>query len=314
MTKALQTKTPPPHLGELTTAEERVLLLLNDVHYLTRKILTLHGYSQGSYTYVGELLKKLSGGDKNSGYIVRITMPNAPGNSEHIYSLGRRGRDYLRGRGINAPWYYRGQRASPLSFSFILHHLGVAQFYAALHAMCCRVNPAYQVIEARTAFTMAGSPPLLTLVKDGQETHVAVIPDAWVFLERTEGDPLTTQGFPLWIEVDRGTESQAKFQQLLLHRLKLVITKGYEAYFDESYILLVYLAVGTAEYRARRLETMLTYTQELLTEQHLTAWSSLFRFAALEENVFDTQKLLTNPVWRVPFSNSPVCLFSSPEK
>ena len=311
MTKALQTKPLPSRMGKLTTTEERILRVLNDWRFGTRKILTLHSYSPASDTYVGELLKKLS--DTKNGYIVRFSMPQAPGNAQYIYSLGRRGRDYLRERGINAAWYYRGHRASPLSFSFILHHLAVAQFYAALHAMC-RKNPAYQVIEARTGFTMAGNPPLLTLVKDEKETRVPVIPDAWVFIERLEGDPPTTQGFPLWIEIDRGTESRAKFQQLLLHRLQLVITKGYEAYFYEPYILLVYLAVGNPEYRAKRLETMLKYTQDLLTVQNLTAWASLFRFGALEESIFDTHKLLTDPVWRVPFSNSTVCLFASPEK
>ena len=239
-------------------------------------------------------------------------MPNAPGNFRRLYTLTRRGAALLRELGVDADFWYRPYRASHFSFSYLQHHLSVTQWLVALSAFV-RVYPAYQVIETRTGFSLAKQPPRLTLNDDGQETTITAIPDAYVYLEHANGDSSETQGFPLWIEVDCGTESKAKFHQLVLDRINFVRYKGYEAYFGvpSTTVIFCYLAVGaTRDYRLNRLHTMRQWVAEVLAEQKLDDWASVFRFSTIDEGLYDTLMHFTDPVWTTADSDTLVPLLT----
>ena len=211
-------------LKTLTSTQEKILHAFGTVvPFATATDITrLLGLKQGSKAYVRSLMADLAGGgDHRNHYLVRFGRPNAPGNFERIYTLGSRGREFLRERGIEVAWWYRPQKASPYSFSFWKHHLSVSQVLVAIHLFVRRC-PEYQLVETRTGFALARNPPRVRLEADGEDTSASVvIPDAWVYVERSQQEPSTTQGFALWIEVDCGTEAKAKFQHLVRQRLML---------------------------------------------------------------------------------------------
>jgi len=271
-------------------------------------------FKTGSLPYVRNLMSELAGGQDYcaAGYLCRFGMPHAPGNFERLYTLGRAGREYLRARGIDVALWGRPQMASPYSLSFLLHHHAVSQFLVAISAFA-RVY-SYQVIETRTGFALAKKQPRLTLVSDGLEKSVVVIPDAWVYIERQEEAEI--QGFALWIEVDCGTEGKAKFQRLVAERIDFIRYKGYEAYFATPAVVFVYLAVGASmDYRLARLHTMRAWTAEVLADKRLDGWAAIFRFSTLldEECLFDRFVPFLDPVWYLPVSDTPVPLFTPPQ-
>jgi Replication-relaxation len=302
----------------LTSTKEKILRAVGDLGIASAKQITRLLLKTGSLPYVRNLMSELAGGEDYyaAGYLCRCPfgMPHTPGNLERLYTLGRAGREYLRARGVDVALWGRLQKASPVSLSFLLHHHAVSQFLVAIAAFA-RVY-SYQVIETRTGFAMAKNLPRLTRVTDGQETRVNVIPDAWVYIERTAGTPPAIQGFPLWIEIDCGTESKAKFQQLVLDRINFIRYKGYETYFGTPAVLLVFLAVGASmDYRVARLHTMRKWTTQVLRAKGLDAWAALFRFSTLldEECLFDRHVLFLDPVWYLPYSDTPVSLFTPPQ-
>jgi hypothetical protein len=218
----------------------------------------------------------------------------------------------LRELGVEADFWYRPWKASHYSFSFLQHHHSVSKFIVSLFCFV-RQNPSYQVVELRHGFAIARDMPRLTLCDDEQETTVEVIPDAWVYVERAEGTPPKIQGFPLWIEIDCGTETKAKFQRLVGERIDFIRSKGYEAYFATPAVLLCYLAVGaTMDYRLARLHTMRAWTAEVLADQELDEWGSIFRFSTIDECLYDTLMIYTDEAWYRVHSDTLVPLFPSP--
>jgi Replication-relaxation len=300
--------------GALSYAEEKVLRAARDLPVFSAKDITHLLSAKGSQgSYYRALLKKLCGGadGKNNAYLYRFTRPHTTGNARRFYTLTRRGAAMLRDLGVEADYWYRSWKASHYSFSFMQHHHAVSQFIVGLQAFVRHTdNPAYQVIELRTGFSIARKAPCLMLGADGQETSIPVIPDAWVYIERSEGTPPKIQGFSLWIEVYFGTETKTKFQQLVLNSINFIRFKGYETYFGTPALLCCYLAVGaTMDYRIARLHTMRTWTAEVLAGEQLDKWAALFRFSTIDECLYDTLMIFTDPAWYLVGSDTLVRLF-----
>jgi hypothetical protein len=304
---------PRPEAGALTSTKEKILHAVADLGIATAKQITRYAFQTASLPYVRNLMSELAGGGDYhyEAYLVRFGLPQAPGNFERLYTLGRGGRDYLRGLGRDIPWRYRPQK----SFSFLRHHLAVSQFLVALN-LFVRRYPCYQLEETRTWLAMAAIPPRLSFCDEGTDTTITPIPDAWVYVENSGGTPPEIHGFPLWIEVDCGTERKAKFQQLVLERINFIRYEGYASFFGTSPAQLCYVAVGeTSDYRIARLHTMRDWTMELLIDRQLDEWAALFRFTTLldEESLFDRLVPFLDPVWYLPDSDIPVSLFTPPQ-
>jgi hypothetical protein len=273
--KAPRSPEDKPRKCGLKRREVDILKAVASLHVATAEDVRLM-LAMRSRPYMGELLKKLCGGiDRNNrGYLYRFgEIPTATGNVRRLYALTRRGRKLLQEQGVEVAGWYRPEKASHVSFSFLTHHRAVSQVLVALN-LFVRQYPEYELAETRTWFAMALDPPRLTTSHEGSETTISLIPDAWVWIERTHEDSAKIHGYGLWFEIDLGTEAKAKFQQLVLYRINFIRYKGYEAYFNATSCLLVYLAIGpTMQYRLARLHTMRQWTMELLKKENLSDWS-----------------------------------------
>jgi len=303
--------------GALSSTEESILRAAADLPVFCAEDMTRLLSEKGSQgSHYRALLKSLSVGTpgRRTEYLLRLRVPHAPGNVRILYTLSRRGAGLLKRLGVDADFWYRPWKASHRSVSFWQHHHAITRVLVALYAFT-RSHPAYQVIEARTGFSIARNPPRLTRGADGQETSATVIPDVWVNVERSGGSPPVIHGFPLWIEVDCGTETKAMFQQLVLNRINFISSKGYKTYFGTPALLCCYLAVGaTVDYRIARLHTLRTWTAELLAAERLDDdWASIFRFSTIDECLYDTLMIFSDPAWYCVDSDTLVPLFMSPE-
>jgi hypothetical protein len=305
-----------PKKRGLTRRELEILNAVASLNVATAEDLRLF-VAIRSRSYMVRLLRKLSGARDQSqrAYLYRFReLPNTPGRVRFLYTLTRRGRKAVEDQGLAVSGWYRPEKASHYSFSILKHHLAVTQVLVALH-LFVRTHPEYELQETRPWFTIAADPPRFTQWIEGQETTISVIPDLWAYVERTPEVSSNIQGFALWFEIDRGTEAKAKFQQFILDRINFVRYKGYGAYFNATSVIFVFLAVGaTRDYRLARLHTMRQLTMEVLTNEHIPDWAPLFKFSTIDESLYDSMLLMTDPVFYLPDSDTLVSLFPPPQE
>ena len=210
----------------------------------------------------------------------------------------------MRALGYQTNFWSPPQRAVNYSLTFWEHQLGIVKSLVALHRFA-RDSRAYEVLETQTGASLACNPPSYIDEIDHQPVTVSVLPDAWACLVDASG-----QDTALWIEVDTGTEAQAKFQHLVLQRINLIRSGQYTIYFDTPSVIFAYLVIGSKVYRSARLNSICRYTRELLEAENLADWGPVFRFATIEESLYDSHSLFTDPVWHVPDSDTPLPLLS----
>jgi hypothetical protein len=289
----------------LNSKEERILKAVHDLECVTEKEIRHLLFSKGSRSYVQAILTKLSGGRDydEQAFLFRFPLPRATkGTKKRVYCLGAKAREVLA-----VEDYYRPAKFRYLSYSPILHDLTLSRFVTAVTSYCT-THPDYELVETRMCYQLARNPPTVPVAIKRKATQVAVIPDAWLYLERVRDG----RAYPLWLEIDRGTENCQKFQQLVRNRLALVKSQQYEKIFHTKAVLLCYVITSTSpELGDTRLQNMLRWTEDVLPKQDRQQWAALFRFSTVEfETIYDhTQTLLEARVWHIPDDPEPVALF-----
>ena len=308
----------------LNRNEERILQAVHDLECLTLDdIMHLLQFSKGARTYVGSIMRKLSGGRDydDQQFLYRFPVPSATkGPKERVYCLGAKAREVLAIEDVYRP----SAKFRYLTYSPILHDLVLSRFLAVATTYF-QAQRDYRLLETRTCYQLASNPPSISINQNGQKTTITVVPDAWLFIERVKD----RSEYPLWIEIDRGTENRQKFQRLVRNRLTLAKSPQYEKMFNTTAVLFCYVTAGTPEKTDFRLDNMLRWTEDelphkdvLVKEEELTPedkvqlkereqYASLFRFATIEyETMYDPpDTLFTKPVWFKPDEPDPVLLF-----
>jgi hypothetical protein len=301
--------TVPQRFKPLNCTEETILKTVKDLRFASAQEILRWHFATGSYNHARKMLTKLSGGDwQDDGYLYRFALPTSRGNSPRIYTLSRRGAEFLRTNGVPVDWYFQPVRLRSYSYSYLLHQLAVARLIVCAN-LFVREHPAYQLTETLLSHDLLRNAPMTALVTDGQERQVMVLPDAWVYVI-TDG-----QETALWFEVDRGTEYRQRFQQLVRARLALIERGQYAAYFGTPVIRVCYLVVSSVPYQHRetRLTTLRRWTAEVLTEQHREDWISVFRFSTIDftQMYEQTHRLFAEPVWYFADDSVAVPLFDT---
>jgi hypothetical protein len=303
----------------LNSNEERILQAVHDLECLTLDdIMHLLFAEERSRTHVGAILRKLSDGRDydDHQFLYRFPFPTAAkGPKERVYCLGAKAREILAVEDTSRTKYRY------LTYSPILHDLMLSRFIA-LATKYFAAQTDYTLLETRTCYQLARNPPRITLNTNGQEASIAVIPDAWLEIERVEDG----FSYPLWVEIDRATENRQRFQQLVRNRLALVNSPQYEQMFNTTAVLFCYVTTGTTpELGNIRLHNMLRWTEDLLPKEkkedkeeekkkialQRQQLAALFRFTTVEyPTMYDrAHELFTQPVWEQPLVTDKVPLF-----
>jgi len=107
----------------LAPSDDGVLRALLRFYYLSSRQVCLLGYSPRSLTYVQTKLKRLT----DAGYCQRIWLPrpSARGSAPSVYTLARKGLNYLRAQGLDVPPRYHPSEQREHSYLFLSHTLEV---------------------------------------------------------------------------------------------------------------------------------------------------------------------------------------------
>jgi Replication-relaxation len=245
----------------LSRRDAEILQTVHVYRFLTALDIAARHFSPASETYVRKLLLPLCGGadEAQDHYLYRFQLPHVgPGNSQRVYTLGSRGRDFLAQEvGWPVAWHFRPQKVKNASFAAIMHNLILTRCLVAAERWASNC-PLYNLVRMRTCYELAASSP--------HTSQTQVIPDAWLLFERRAGGA-HVHFAPVLLEIDRGTEYKERFQDHIRSRLEFVRSGAYRAMFGTEWVTIAYATTGQtlAQGQARR-HSMCEWTMELLHE------------------------------------------------
>ena len=273
---------------EIKPAHETILNSMSTYYYLTAKQVCRLHYSPGSFTRVEKLLKEL----RDNGFLQWDFLPikRRFGSSPAYYMIAKRGVSYLRRLGCDVSLLPYPSEKRQLKSLFIPHTLSVNDFLIAASLLPC-VVPAISLHDMRHEL-------LLKRTIKGP-----VIPDGWLDFRRDNEQTC------FWLEVDRGTEDVKVFREKI-HSLVKFSKTGYQEVFHTPSITIVFATTAGSV----RLQNILTWTQQVLSEMQETHEGDLFRFAVIPEGELNPRWLFFEPLWTAPFSETPLSLLETHEE
>jgi len=242
----------------LTKPHEKILRAIHFYRYMGAKDVAHLLYSPSSMTYVRGLLSSLAGGTdfKTAQYLYRFQLPStSTGGAEKIYTLGSKGRDFLVNElGLPVDCINR----NILAIAKFIHNLVLTRFLGAAAAWATK-QPYFKLVKTRICYELAKISARVEITNTGKTEKLKVIP------------------------IDRGMEYREKFRKHVRSRLEFIKKGGaYRKVFETEAVMIAYVTTGDLpEYRETRRKAMCAWTSELLADQHLENWSSIFRFASV---------------------------------
>ncbi len=239
-------------------------------HFLTWwQVSRLLGYSQGSRTGVQDMLKSLT----DAKYLHSFYLPLPAKQRPFVYALGSNGRKYLRTLEIDTAIYYLPSEQEQKSYSWMMHQLELNDIVISARLLEKQLSTLH-LFDWQHDLILKRQ-PLETLDEKGKP--IRVTPDA-LFDFRVKREGKKDARFFLWLEHDRGEESNEKFRKKLRDILRIVEqgvhTKRYGA---QRIIIMVTTSAGD-----RRVEKMrLLARLELGTVSEDSYKNQMFKFAAV---------------------------------
>lgn len=267
-------------------------------------------YSPASLPHVRKLLTRLSGGDfVENNYLYRFALQEpGRGNRLRVYTLGSRGRDFLKEE-LEYPvgWYFRPDKVRHMSFGQVVHNLVLTRFLVAARRWASG-RPEWSLSQTRTCYEIGSAVPGVEMTREGKE-RIKVIPDGWLLFERTRSGKSVK--FLILLEIDRGSAYRHKFKEHIGTRLAFIKKGGeYSRVFGVETVSVAYVTTGETEgYRESRRRAMCAWTMKVLKELRIETWAQVFRFAGVSLEKMYEGAVFEEPVWYRPDEEKPVRLF-----
>jgi hypothetical protein len=279
----------------LNVKDIAILEAVSYYRYMTARDVTHLLFAKGSQSYVTTRLSMLAGGTdhQTNNYLYRFPLPTDRGNSERIWTLGSRGRDYLEASGHTITWQFRPDRLRHVSYGQISHALLLTRFLVGAQ-LWCRDQPDVSLLQMRISYEM-------------QEEAKGVIPDGWLLVE------VHGTKYAVILELDRGMEQGVKFKQHVKARVEFIRSGEYQRLFGVPGVIVAYATTGqTPAYRQTRANAMNYWIGQVLKDMKRTSWAGIFRCSAIEfSDLYDTiPQLFENPEWLRPDTKEKVRFFA----
>ena len=276
----------------LKPADEIVLHWLNRFHYLNAAQICRLSYSRGSLSYVQAKLKTLVA----AGLLQRIWLPRREprGSSPAVYTLARKGINYLRSLGVEVGVRFHPSEQSSLSYLFLNHTLELNDVLIAADLLC-RSLPAYRLAALRHERELKRE---AVYVRDHEGRKAAVIPDAWLDLRIREAYQVC-----IALELDRGTEEQKRWRRKVANLIAYANGPYQEAFHTRSLTIAVLTTAGD-----KRLLDLLRWTEAELKPEGEGAQGDLFLFTSLTPAAVAPEDIFIAQRWYQPFHQEAIAL------
>ena len=276
----------------ISASDDAIICSVYRYHFLTAIQVCRLFYDPDSLKFVRSKLKRLT----DLGYLHRLLLPTVSlGKPAFIYTLGRKGINYLRSAGFEDFHRFRPSGQEEHSYFFLRHTLAVNDFLIA--AECLRDSvPGVVLADFAHERDLKKTP---VVVKTKADEKVGVIPDAWLDFH-LDGKLRVS----VILELDRGTVQQKPFARKL--RGLLAYSQGpYQEFFGSDALTIAFACTAGPH----RCEQMRRWCEDVLKETKSEQDSEIFLFTSLEEDQeWDPKTLFLDPIWHQPFSKTPVAL------
>jgi hypothetical protein len=257
--------------------------------------------------HVGKVVSSLAGGsDETPGqYLFKFALPKTTsGAAPRVFVPGTASRELFRRQG-EEDWFVwnKPDTMKRYSYSFMFHNLTATRLAigAALHL---RSHNDYYLAETLMSSDMLRRPPRLS--PSAQDAPRTLIPDLWLHIIAGDGTE-----YPLWIEVDRGSESRSAFQRLFRTRLLYCKSEQYKEYFGTRHVRLCYAITSSKPpHEDGRVNAILLWADEVLEKEKLHALAPFIHVTTINyETLYDDMsRLFTESIWYQPNKNAVMLL------
>jgi Replication-relaxation len=286
-------------LGEPDTA---ILIALNRFHYLTAAQTSrlLYPNLSDNNRYSSRRLKRLV----DAGYVLRLGNLPTPrfGSAPHVFTLARRGRQYLTQLGLETQNYFRPSEEADKAFNrpFMRHTLAAVDVLIAADLLS--KDRSVVCPQLRCERELKRSPLRVDVAPAPGSTHegsrnVAVIPDGW-FQLAVQGSP----PYSIALELDRGTEEQ-KFWRRKVASLVVWANGPYRTSFETDNVT---IAVVTPTHVRR--DQLRTWTARELQNRGWSADSDIFLFTSADPVKISPRSFFFDRHWYLPSEDRPIAL------
>jgi len=239
-------------------------------HFLTAwQVLRVLNHRQGTLTTIQDRLKKLT----DAKYLHSFYLPLPAKQRPFVYALGLYGKKYLRATDLDTAIYYLPSEQEEKSYGFLMHQLELNDIIISARLLE-KSLPQIYLFDWYHDLQLKRQ-PFETVDEKGK--LVRAIPDAlFDFRVRREGKK--DARFFLWLEHDRGEESNEKFRKKLRDIMR-VIEQGVhtERFGAQRVIIMVTTSAGE-----RRVEKMRMLARlELGKVAENSPRNQMFKFASV---------------------------------
>jgi hypothetical protein len=286
----------------LPTSERdgRVLRSFARYYVLTAEQINRLHYGR-SVNFVSQRLAEFTRG----GLLTRqaLPLPRLRGNRPYVYRLGNLGRRYLESIGVELPKRSHHSPDHPYTFIGLDHTLALNDFLIAL-TLFCRAHEGFAItrlIHERSFIGRGNYDRVEVQVGEGPVEVISVQPDAWIELQ-------TPQGPVYWtVEVDMGTETQAKYRRKVRGLLAWFQSDAYEQRFGVAESIVPVAVIPGA----KRRQELAGWTEAELRTLHQEHMAEHFGFCDLHPGQVAPDQYFSSPVWHPLGASQPVPLLRS---
>jgi len=297
---------------------ERILEAVYKYHFLTVEQVTRLLYSRGTLSTVRSLLSELA----EAGYLLFLYLPRPTptGSVPKIYTLDRKGINYLKTHGFDVSLRFRPSEQEEKSYLFLRHTLAVNDFLIAaatlektfpgitLHTFIHeRVLKREELIKVTFEKLTADGKSVVDKDEKPVLETMRLIPDAFLDF-RIAHDHEKPYRCCVLLELDRATIEEKNFKRKVRGLLTCVKNGECTKRFHTKLPTIAFVNAVGGE---KRREQMKKWTEEELKkskESHF--WTQMFVFTDLPD-VIDSEGLFLSDVWYSPFSDKPTVLLSA---
>jgi hypothetical protein len=248
--------------------KHRILEAVGKFQYLSALQLTTLLFSRGSHTYTQENVSQL----KEWGYLNQLHIPTLTsyGRPRAFYCLSDKGYKYLGDPTLPNPPRFKDS-TEPYRNALFLKHSEQANDLVIM---------AHNLPRADGRFTLTRSLTEAQLKK----RRVKVKPDGWIELTATKTTAIA-------FEMDRATESRDKWKAKVAAYSEY-IRGEYQRDFQSEF-----LTIATVTSTQRRLQELLSWTEEALKEVNDFGMAQILYFASFDPVETSPAQAFLSPIW-----------------
>lgn len=262
----------------VTASHDAVLQAVYKYQLLTcLQLVKALGYSPNSLERVQRLVKQLT----DNEYLLSLARPVIRGKAPLVYTLARKGLNYLKSAGLDVRIYFRPAKEQEKSYLFLQHTLSLNDVLIAA-ANLHKYAAEYSLLSFIHERVLKTTPYKVKIWRGGKEELVTLIPDAFVLFTRHKKNGKDDK-IPILIELDRNTTEQKHFRRNLRARMEFIKEEGYKTLLGTTTVTFAYAVAGGGE--KRRAELRSWARKELAATSEQRWLSNLFLFCDLPQDL-----------------------------